>query len=103
VTPINVDCFEIFFSDPPAITMLAGDFQEGVLTLHQHQPSSNGSQSVKAHLFALPNTLTKLNVYKWDTWTIDEILQDRAKAKTATLDGNDAKEFNDWFGKGKKI
>lgn len=62
----------------------------------------NGSQSVKARLSALPNTLTKLNVHKRDTRTIDEILQDRAKAKTATLDGDDAKEFNDWFGKGKK-
>lgn len=62
----------------------------------------NSSQSVKARLSALPNTLTKLNVHKRDTRTIDEILQDRAKAKTATLDGDDAKEFNDWFGKGKK-
>ncbi|KAG2060879.1 hypothetical protein BDR06DRAFT_947427 [Suillus hirtellus] len=64
--------------------------------------SGNGPQSVKARLSALPNTLTKLNVHKRDTRTIDEILQDRAKAKTATLDGDDAKEFNDWFGKGKK-
>ncbi|KAG0694690.1 hypothetical protein DFH29DRAFT_959073 [Suillus ampliporus] len=64
--------------------------------------SCNSSQSVKARLAALPNTLTKLNVHKRDTRTIDEILQDRAKAKTATLDGDDAKEFNDWFGKGKK-
>lgn len=64
--------------------------------------SCNNSQSVKARLAALPNTLTKLNVHKRDTRTIDEILQDRAKAKTATLDGDDAKEFNDWFGKGKK-
>ncbi|KAG2145387.1 uncharacterized protein EDB93DRAFT_1152197 [Suillus bovinus] len=64
--------------------------------------SCNSSQSVKARLSALPNTLTKLNVHKRDTRTIDEILQDRAKAKTATLDGDDAKEFNDWFGKGKK-
>lgn len=62
----------------------------------------SGSQSVKARLSALPNTLTKLNIHKRDTRTIDEILQDRAKAKTATLDGDDAKEFNDWFGKGKK-
>lgn len=71
-------------------------------------PSTPGSdaggstQSVKARLAALPNTLTKLNVNKRDTRTIDEILQDRAKAKNATLDGDDAREFNDWFGKGKK-
>ncbi|OAX39511.1 hypothetical protein K503DRAFT_812789 [Rhizopogon vinicolor AM-OR11-026] len=62
--------------------------------------SVNGSQSVKARLAAMPNTLTKLNVNKRDTRTIDEILQDRAKAKIAT--GDEAKEFNDWFGKGKK-
>lgn len=62
--------------------------------------SGNGSQSVKARLSAIPNTLTKLNVNKRDTRTIDEILQDRAKAKIAV--GDEAKEFNDWFGKGKK-
>jgi len=62
--------------------------------------SANSSQSVKARLAAMPNTLTKLNVNKRDTRTIDEILQDRAKAKIAT--GDEAKEFNDWFGKGKK-
>jgi len=62
--------------------------------------SGNGSQSVKARLAAIPNTLTKLNINKRDTRTIDEILQDRAKAKVAV--GDEAKEFNDWFGKGKK-
>jgi protein SPT2 len=62
--------------------------------------SANGTQSVKARLAAIPNTLTKLNVNKRDTRTIDEILQDRAKAKIAT--GDEAKEFSDWFGKGKK-
>ncbi|KIK91600.1 hypothetical protein PAXRUDRAFT_621660 [Paxillus rubicundulus Ve08.2h10] len=60
------------------------------------------TQSVKARLAALPNTLTKLNVNKRDTRTIDEILQDRAKAKIATLDGDEAREFSDWFGKAKK-
>ncbi|KAF8841797.1 hypothetical protein BDN67DRAFT_989545 [Paxillus ammoniavirescens] len=60
------------------------------------------TQSVKARLAALPNTLTKLNVNKRDTRTIDEILQDRAKAKIATLDGEEAREFSDWFGKAKK-
>ncbi|KAH0832891.1 hypothetical protein J3R83DRAFT_11843 [Lanmaoa asiatica] len=64
--------------------------------------AGSSAQSVKARLAALPNTLTKLNVNKRDTRTIDEILQDRAKAKTATLDGDDAREFNDWFGKAKK-
>ncbi|KAG6370838.1 hypothetical protein JVT61DRAFT_11050 [Boletus reticuloceps] len=64
--------------------------------------SGASSQSVKARLAALPNTLTRLNVNKRDTRTIDEILQDRAKVKIATLDGDDAREFNDWFGKAKK-
>lgn len=63
---------------------------------------SGGGQSVKARLAALPNTLTRLNVNKRDVRTIDEILQDRAKAKNATLDGDGAREFNDWFGKAKK-
>ena len=64
--------------------------------------AGDSAQSVKARLAALPNTLTKLNVNKRDIRTIDEILQDRAKAKNVTLDGNDAREFNDWFGKAKK-
>ncbi|KAI6042925.1 SPT2 chromatin protein-domain-containing protein [Pisolithus marmoratus] len=64
--------------------------------------SGSSAQSVKARLAALPNTLTKLNVNKRDTRTIDEILQDRAKAKHGILDGDEAREFNDWFGKSKK-
>ncbi|KAL4072612.1 SPT2 chromatin protein-domain-containing protein [Scleroderma yunnanense] len=64
--------------------------------------SGASTQSVKARLAALPNTLTKLNVNKRDTRTIDEILQDRAKAKHGILDGDEAREFNDWFGKSKK-
>jgi hypothetical protein len=51
----------------------------------------------------MPNTLTKLNVVKRDTRTIDEILQDRAKAKEGkVLDGDDAREFADWFGSSKE-
>lgn len=65
--------------------------------------SPAGSQSIKARISAIPNTLTKLNVVKRDTRTIDEILQDRAKAREAkVLDGDDAREFNDWFGGSKK-
>lgn len=64
---------------------------------------NSGSQSVRARISAAPNTLTKLNVVKRDTRTIDEILQDRAKAReTKVLDGEDAREFNDWFGSKKK-
>ncbi len=57
-------------------------------------------KSVKDRLAAQPITLTKLNVVKRDTRTIDEIVQDRAKAKT--LDGDKAREFSDWFGTSKK-
>ena len=65
--------------------------------------SPGSSQSIKARISAIPNTLTKLNVVKRDTRTIDEILQDRAKAREAkVLDGDDAREFNDWFGDSKK-
>jgi protein SPT2 len=57
-------------------------------------------KSVKDRLAAQPITLTKLNVVKRDTRTIDEIVQDRAKAKV--LDGDKAREFSDWFGSSKK-
>lgn len=64
---------------------------------------SGAHQSVKARIAAMPNGLTKLNINKRDTRTIDEILQDRAKAReTKILDGEEAKEFNDWFGGKKK-
>jgi protein SPT2 len=47
----------------------------------------------------MPNTLTKLNTVKRDTRTIDEILRDRAKAReNKTLEGEEAREFHDWFG-----
>lgn len=57
-------------------------------------------KSVKDRLAAQPIALTKLNVVKRDTRTIDEIVQDRAKAKI--LDGDKAREFSDWFGTSKK-
>ncbi|PFH51064.1 hypothetical protein AMATHDRAFT_59742 [Amanita thiersii Skay4041] len=57
-------------------------------------------KSVKDRLAAEPITLTRLNVNKRDTRTIDEIVQDRAKAKV--LDGDKAREFNDWFSTSKK-
>ena len=61
--------------------------------------SANGSSSVRERLAAMPNTLTKLNTVKRDTRTIDEILRDRAKAReNKTLEGEDAREFNNWFG-----
>ncbi|KAG7089938.1 hypothetical protein E1B28_011567 [Marasmius oreades] len=71
-------------------------------TSSQEVGSSSG-MSVKERLAAMPNTLTKLNANKRDTRTIDEIVQDIARAKELkTLDGDEAKGFNDWFGDGKK-
>ena len=67
----------------------------------QNSAGSSG-QSVKARLAAMPNTLQKLNVNKRDTRTIDEIIRDREKSKEGrVLNGEQAKEFNDWFGKKK--
>ena len=64
--------------------------------------AGSSSQSVKARLAAMPNTLQRLNVNKRDTRTIDEILRDREKNKEGrVLNGEQAKEFNDWFGKKK--
>lgn len=61
------------------------------------------NKSVKERIAAMPNTLTKLNTIKRDTRTIDEIMQDRAKAKEGkVLDGDDARVFDDWFGPSKK-
>ena len=74
-----------------------------VATTSQTSDANSASKSVKERLAAMPNTLTKLNVVKRDTRTIDEILQDRAKAKEGkVLDGDDAREFTDWFGSSKK-
>ena len=67
------------------------------------QSSSGEHRSVRDRLAALPNTLVKLNQNKRDTRTIDEILQDRQKAKEAkTLEGDQALGFDDWFGTKKK-
>jgi len=62
----------------------------------------SSTQSVKARLAAMPNTLQKLNVNKRDTRTIDEIIRDRERTKEGrVLNGEQAKDFNDWFGKKK--
>ncbi|KIY44065.1 hypothetical protein FISHEDRAFT_62267 [Fistulina hepatica ATCC 64428] len=54
-----------------------------------------GHLSTKERLKAMPNTLVKLNVVKRDTRTIDEIVQDRAKAKI--LSGESARSYDQWF------
>ncbi|THH19255.1 hypothetical protein EW146_g1876 [Bondarzewia mesenterica] len=72
-----------------------------ITTTSQPPPpaSGDGSMSVRARLAAMPNTLMKLNVVKRDTRTIDEILRDRQKARESKLlEGEDAREFHDWFG-----
>ncbi|KAF5379725.1 hypothetical protein D9615_005692 [Tricholomella constricta] len=74
-----------------------------VTTTSQMADSAMSSKSVKERIAAMPNTLTKLNTVKRDTRTIDEILQDRAKAREVkVLDGEDARVFDDWFGSSKK-
>jgi protein SPT2 len=66
--------------------------------------STNGGRSVRERLTAMPNTLTKLNTVKRDTRTIDEIVRDRAKAReNKTLEGEEAREFHDWFGPKSKV
>ncbi|TDL25773.1 hypothetical protein BD410DRAFT_826372 [Rickenella mellea] len=83
--------------------MLRGGVIDSTESFSTHNSSSGGTQSVKARLASLPNTLTKLNVVKRDTRTIDEILQDREKARASkVLDGDEARDFHDWFSKPKK-
>lgn len=65
-------------------------------------PAGKPGQSTRERLASLPATLVKLNTVKRDLRTIDEILVDRAKAKNKVLDGDEAREFSDWFGKKKK-
>lgn len=74
-----------------------------VATGSQSAESGSVTKSVKERIAAMPNTLTKLNTVKRDTRTIDEILQDRAKARDLkVLDGDEAREFSDWFGTSRK-
>lgn len=69
---------------------------------HGRDSASSSSQSIKVRLSSMPNTLQKLNVNKRDTRTIDEIVRDRERNKEGrVLNGDQAKEFNDWFGKKK--
>ena len=66
-------------------------------------PPEMSGKTARERLAAMPSTLTKLNTVKRDLRTIDEILVDRAKARQAKiLAGDEAKDFSDWFGKGKK-
>jgi len=74
-----------------------------VTTTNTPDLAGASNKSVKERLTAMPNTLTKLNTVKRDTRTIDEILQDRAKAREVkVLDGDEARVFSDWFVSPKK-
>lgn len=73
------------------------------ITTTQQYPEALAGKSVKDRLAAMPNTLTKLNTVKRDTRTIDEIVADIAKKKDSkVLDGDSARNFDDWFGSKKK-
>lgn len=81
---------------------LAGGAVDVDATPGSSAAGSGTYRSVKERLAHEPPGLIRLNVNKRDTRTIDEILQDRAKAKAAkTLAGEEAKAFDDWFGKSK--
>ncbi|KAJ6570064.1 hypothetical protein DFH09DRAFT_421121 [Mycena vulgaris] len=58
--------------------------------------ATSGPGNVKDRLAAMPNTLTRLNVVKRDTRTIDEIVRDRRENKEV-LNGDQARGFDDWF------
>ncbi|KAJ7183244.1 hypothetical protein C8R46DRAFT_1172892 [Mycena filopes] len=58
--------------------------------------ATSGPGNVKDRLAKMPNTLTRLNVVKRDTRTIDEIVRDRRENKEV-LNGDQARGFDDWF------
>ncbi|KAJ7039685.1 hypothetical protein C8F04DRAFT_298958 [Mycena alexandri] len=58
--------------------------------------ATSGPGNVKDRLTKMPNTLTRLNVVKRDTRTIDEIVRDRRENKEV-LNGDQARGFDDWF------
>ncbi|KAJ7482868.1 hypothetical protein B0H11DRAFT_2232245 [Mycena galericulata] len=57
---------------------------------------TSGLRNVKERLAAAPDTLTRLNVIKRDTRTIDEIVRDR-RGNREVLHGDRARGFDDWF------
>ena len=80
---------------------LAGGAVDVDATASSGNGANSNYRSVRERIAHEPPGLIKLNVNKRDTRTIDEILQDRAKAKTKTLAGEEARTFGDWFGKSK--
>jgi len=68
----------------------------------QLQLGELANRSARERLAAMPAILTKLNTVKRDTRTTDDVYTERQKNKQKVLAGEDAKSFNDWFGKKKK-
>ncbi len=64
----------------------------------QQAPEALTGKSVRDRIIAMPNSLTKLNMVKRDTRTIDEIHTELRKEKEGkVLGGDDAKKFDNWF------
>jgi len=80
---------------------------DGVVEIQNTQPKfdvQTSGMSVKDRIASMSNTLTKLNVVKRDTRTIDEIRMDLQKKREGkVLDGDEAKTFDDWFTTKKKV
>ena len=80
---------------------------DGVVEIQGTQPkfdAQTSGMSVKDRIALMSNTLTKLNVVKRDTRTIDEIRMDLQKKREGkVLDGDEAKTFDDWFTTKKKV
>ncbi|KIP11172.1 hypothetical protein PHLGIDRAFT_125061 [Phlebiopsis gigantea 11061_1 CR5-6] len=81
---------------------LAGGAVDVDATASSSNANAGNFRSVKERLTHEPPGLIRLNVNKRDTRTIDEILEDRRKAKPSkVLNGDEAKSFDNWFGKSK--
>ncbi|KAH8118202.1 SPT2-domain-containing protein [Phellopilus nigrolimitatus] len=89
-------------SNRPRPTETRSTFPSGAAISAIPDPSKS-NLSIRQQFAAMPNTLIRLNTVKRDTRTIAEIMQDRERAKEAkVLAGDEAREFNNWFGDTKK-
>ncbi|KAJ7746317.1 hypothetical protein B0H16DRAFT_1321258 [Mycena metata] len=75
---------------------LPGGAYDVATTSEDKITATSGPGNVKDRLAKMPNTLTRLNVVKRDTRTIDEIVRDRRENKEV-LNGDQARGFDDWF------
>ncbi|KAJ7163904.1 hypothetical protein C8R43DRAFT_257466 [Mycena crocata] len=76
---------------------LPGGAYDVATTAEDTAMATSGAGNVKDRLAKMPNTLTRLNVVKRDTRTIDEIVRDRRRDNKEVLDGDRARGFDDWF------